>query len=122
MYVWREFGDRVGFQVIPDYERGAVSLVSATGAACILIHRDVLATIREHHGDEWFSAVTHPTGPTTFSEDMSFCVRVAAADIPLHVDTSVKTCHDKGGVFCDEHTFDRQQTLDAPKPEKVDAA
>lgn len=124
IYVWREFDDRVGFQVVAKYERNAVSLVSATGAACILIHRDVLATIRKQHGDEWFSALTHPTGPTTFSEDMSFCIRVAAIGVPIHVDSSVKTCHDKGGVFCDEHIFDRQQALDAPKvePEKVDVA
>lgn len=116
VYVWREFGDRVGFQVVADYERDAVSLVSATGAACILIHRDVLVAIRDQFGDEWFSAITHPTGPTTFSEDMSFCVRVAAIDVPIHVDASVKTCHDKGGLFCDEHAFDRQQALDDPKP------
>ena len=120
IYVWREWDDRVGFQVIPDYERDAVSLVSATGAACILIHRDVLVKIREQFGDEWFSAVTHPTGPTTFSEDMSFCIRVAACDLPIHVDSSVKTCHDKGGLFCDEHNFDRQQALDAPKPQPAE--
>lgn len=117
IYVWREFDDRVGFQVVVDYERDEVQLVSATGAACILIHRDVLEAIREQHGDEWFSAITHPKGPTTFSEDMSFCIRVAAADKPIHVDTGARTCHDKGGVFCDEHVWDRQQTLDAPKPE-----
>lgn len=124
IYVWREFDDRVGFQIVANYERNSVSVVSATGAACILIHRNVLTKIREQYGDEWFSTITHPKGPTTFSEDMSFCVRVAAVDVPIHVDTSVKTCHDKGGVFCDEWTFDRQQTLDAPAEaaEKVDAA
>jgi hypothetical protein len=115
VYVWRDYGDRVGFQVMANYERDAVSLVSATGAACILIHRDVLVAIRGEYGDQWFDAITHPIGPTTFSEDMSFCIRVAAIDRPIHVDTSVKTCHDKGGVFCDEWTFDRQQALDAPK-------
>lgn len=114
VYVWREWDDRVGFQIVADYKRNAVSVVSATGAACILIHRDVLVSIRDQFGDEWFSAITHPKGPTTFSEDMSFCIRVAAVDIPIHVDTSVKTCHDKGGVFCDEWVFDRQQALDAP--------
>lgn len=119
IYVWRDFGDRVGFQVVADYERDKVQLVSATGAACILIHRDVLKAIREQHGDEWWSAITHPTGPTTFSEDMSFCVRVAATDTPLYVDAAVKTCHDKGGIFLDEHAFDRQQALDAPVAEEL---
>lgn len=115
VYVWREYPDRVGFEVVADYPRDELALVSATGAACVLIHRRVLETIRERDGDNWFSPVTHPIGPTTFSEDMSFCVRVAAADFPMYVDTSIKTCHDKGGVFLDELAFDRQQALDAPR-------
>ena len=116
IYGWREFHDRVGFEVMADYPRDEVVPVSATGAAFILIHRSVLEKIRERDGDNWFSQVTHPIGPTTFSEDMSFCVRAAACDFPLHVDTSVKICHDKGGIFLDERAWDRQQALDAPQP------
>lgn len=121
VYVWREYPDRVGFEVVTDYPRGERVLVSATGAACVLMHRRVLDKIRERDGDNWFSQITHPVGPTTFSEDMSFCIRVAAADAPVYVDTSVKTCHDKGGVFLDEVAWDRQQTLDSPNPEPVGA-
>ena len=119
LYAWREFHDRVGFEVMADYPRDKVVPVSATGAAFVLIHRSVLEKIRERDGDNWFSQVTHPIGPTTFSEDMSFCVRVAACDFPLHVDTSVKICHDKGGIFLDERAWDRQQALDAPVPVPV---
>lgn len=114
VYVWREFDDRVGFQVVADYPRDEVTLVSATGAACILIHRSALETIRAKQGDEWFSLASHPKG-TRFSEDMSFCVRAQACDLPIHVHTGVKTCHDKGGIFLDEVAFERQQALDAPK-------
>ena len=121
IYAWREFHDRVGFEVHVDYPRDQVVPVSATGAAFMLIHRGALEKVRRNDGDNWFTQVTHPTGPTTFSEDMSFCVRMAAADIPVHVDTSVKTSHDKGGIFLDETTWDRQQTLDAP-PAAVSAA
>jgi hypothetical protein len=35
-------------------------------------------------------------------------VRLAALDIPVHVNTAVKTTHDKGGIFLDEETFDAQ--------------
>lgn len=116
IYAWREFDDRVGFEVVVNYPRDRVAPASATGAAFVLVHRRALERVRDRDGDNWFSQVTHPVGPTTFSEDMSFCIRLAAADVPLHVHTGVKTCHDKGGVFLDETTWDRQQALDAPVP------
>lgn len=113
VYVWRETPDTHGFQVIPDYPRDQMVLVSATGAACVLIHRSVLERVRDKYGDEWFSEIK--TDKAKFSEDMSFFIRAQACDVPVHVHTGVKTCHDKGGVFLDEETFDRQQALDAPK-------
>jgi hypothetical protein len=75
----------------------------------VLIHRNALQAVRDKYGPTWFDPITHPTGPTTFSEDLSFCVRVAGCDMPLYVDTSVKTTHDKGGVFLDEAFFDHQE-------------
>lgn len=111
VYVYRERENEVGFQVITDYPRDALVEASATGAACVLVHRSVLAAIREKYGNQWFDKVTHPVGPTTFSEDLSFFVRVAAVDQPVHVDTRVKTSHDKGGVFLTEERWDEQEAL-----------
>ncbi len=112
LYAWHEREDEVGFVPLMAYPRDQVFPVSATGAACILFHRSALETIRAAKGDTWFDPITHPTGkdgkPRAFSEDLSFCIRAASCDIPIHVDTSVKTCHDKGGVFLDEDEFDRQ--------------
>lgn len=113
VFDWYEDEQKVGFRSIPDYPRDSVVEVGATGAACILIHRSALETIRAKYGDCWFDRITHPTGPTTFSEDLSFCVRVAACDLPVFVNTAVKTTHDKGGVFLDEELFDRQQPQEA---------
>jgi hypothetical protein len=117
LYAWREFPDRVGFQVVENYERDAMVLVGATGAAFLLIHRSVLEKIREVYGDRWFDRIPHelpkPHG-TLFSEDMSFCIRVAGVDAPLYVHTGVKTCHDKGGRFYDEAEWDAQMRLLAP--------
>lgn len=134
VYVWREFPDRAGFQVVEDYERDALLEVSATGAAFLLVHRSALEKIRDaenlraaanaqvmHPGrdlvpEQWFDRIQHTIHDeagkvvfhTTFSEDLSFCIRVAGADLPVFVHTGVKTCHDKGGRFYDESEWDAQ--------------
>jgi GT2 family glycosyltransferase len=106
----------VGFRSIIDYPRDTVFPVGGTGAACLMIHRGALESVRSLVGDHWFDHVTHPGG-TVFSEDLSFCIRLAAADIPVFVDTSVRTTHDKHGVFLDEDEFDRCRALHAvPAP------
>lgn len=110
-YRWVETADEVGFQSILDLPDDTLMEVSATGAACLLVHRNALDAVRKAHGDHWFDRVTHPAGPT-FSEDLSFCVRLAAVDIPVFVHTGVGTTHDKGGIFLDREAFDRQD-LDA---------
>lgn len=112
VYEYLELDDEVGFRPIGDYKRDQVVQVAGTGAACLLIHRGALERVRARYGDAWFDQITHPTGdkgkPRTFSEDLSFCIRCAAVDAPIHVDTSVKTTHEKGGLFLDEETFDAQ--------------
>lgn len=113
LYEYVETGDEVGFRAIGDYPRESVVQVSATGAACLLIHRSALAAVREHYGDEWFTPARHPTGdhgrPRVFSEDLSFCTRLGGVGLPLFVDTGIKTTHEKGGLFLDEETYAQQQ-------------
>lgn len=101
----------VGFAPLRNLPDDAVMEVSATGAACLLVHRSALQRIRERYGDHWFDLISHPRGPT-FSEDLSFCIRLAALDIPICVHTGVDTTHDKGGIFLDREAFE-QQGLDA---------
>jgi hypothetical protein len=108
-YQERPNGER-GFQSITKYRRDAFQHVAATGAACLLIHREALTAV----GADPFMPITDPTAggngtPRTFSEDLSFCVRVQAAGLEMGVDTSIKTTHYKGGVFLDETTFAMQQ-------------
>jgi hypothetical protein len=102
-------GER-GFQSITKYRRDSFQRVAATGAACMLIHRDALEAI----GPEPFMPITDPTAggngtPRTFSEDLSFCVRASAAGLDIGVDTSIKTTHYKGGIYLDEVAFAMQQ-------------
>jgi hypothetical protein len=108
-YQERANGER-GFQSITKYRRDAFQHVAGTGAACLLIHREALAAV----GPEPFMPVTDPLAgghgtPRTFSEDLSFCIRVQAAGLDMGVDTSIKTTHYKGGIFLDETTFAMQQ-------------
>lgn len=113
VFEYLELAEELGFRPILNYDRDQVMRVAGTGAACLLIHRGVLETVRGQAGDTWFEPITHPTGvkgkPRAFSEDLSFCVRVAAAGFDVHVNTAVKTCHEKGGIFLDEDLFDQQQ-------------
>ncbi len=112
VYEYLELDTEVGFRPIKDYPRGETVQVAGTGAACLLMHRSALDAVRKMYGDRWFEPIVHPTGdngqPRGFSEDLSFCIRLAATGLPIYVDTSVKTTHEKGGIFLDEETFDLQ--------------
>ncbi|GGN40526.1 hypothetical protein FHR83_007017 [Actinoplanes campanulatus] len=112
VYEYVETDGEVGFRPIIDYPRDQVMPVAGTGAACLLIHRSALEVVRARYGDAWFDPIVHPTGlkgrPRTFSEDLSFCIRLQAVDLPVHVDTAVKTTHEKGFIYLDEETFEAQ--------------
>lgn len=115
VYEYVEQADEIGFRPILDYPRGQVMEVAGTGAACLLMHRSALETVRAQLGEVWFDPAQHPSAlngaPRWFSEDLSFCVRLAACGIPVYVDTSVKTTHEKGMAFLDEDAFDEQLAL-----------
>jgi hypothetical protein len=108
-YLERPNGE-AGFRSITKYRRDAFQKVAGTGAACILIHREALEAV----GQDPFMPITDPKAggngtPRTFSEDLSFCIRVQAAGLEMGVDTAVKTTHYKGGIFLDETAFAMQQ-------------
>jgi hypothetical protein len=117
VYYMHETADRVGFVPNFDYPRDQVVQVDGTGAACTLIHRRALEKVADKYGPEWYTPIRLRGDKTAnFSEDLSFCVRLAAVDVPIHVDTRVKTTHDKGGVYLDEEFFDLQQSVRALLP------
>lgn len=101
--------NKVGFTARLVYPADQIVQVAGTGSACVLIHRTVLEDVRAKYGDNWYTPITHPVGPTTFSEDLSFCVRVAAVDRSCWVHTGIKTSHDKGFAFLDEEYFVAQE-------------
>ncbi len=111
LYDFQESDGETGFMPTMDYPRNEVVQVSGTGAACLLIHFSALEEVRRKYGDTYFDQITLPHGdrgkPRTFGEDLSFCMRLIACGIPVFVDTSVKTTHEKGGIYLDEPTYDR---------------
>jgi len=89
---------RLAFTRYGEWPEDACMRVSATGAACLLIHRSALQRVRKDAHDlaaPWFreSGVGAPLA--LMGEDMTFCLRCAAAGVPVHVHTGVKAGHMK---------------------------
>jgi hypothetical protein len=91
LYWFNETDTDIGFQVMWNYRAGALNPVKATGAAFLLIHRGALETMRAKHGDTWWSRIKHPKAKSMWGEDTSFCARVGLCEIPVFVDTRVRT-------------------------------
>lgn len=87
------------------YPKDTLIRCDATGSAFILIHRSVLARMRDEYGDTWYSPVRNPTDGSIMSEDLSFCARAVMLDIPVHINTAAKTSHLKE-EHLDERVFD----------------
>lgn len=109
--IWEkdDAGEVIAFRTVLDYPRNAVIQVDSTGGAFLLIHRSALKRVQDEFGDNWFTQIQHPTKDEPFGEDTSFFIRCDQLGIPLHINTGVRTSHDKGGIFLTEQTFDLQQ-------------
>ena len=81
-----------GLNRLSDWEEGSLVPVDATGAACLLIHRDVFVKI-DSYGEAWpwFQETTFDN--VTVGEDMTFCLRARAAGFPIYVNTAVEFGH-----------------------------
>jgi GT2 family glycosyltransferase len=131
---WTFEGQRGGFQVRWDYPRDTLTRVHGTGSACILIHRGVFERVRDIYEaaqreagvrkdgdprwDSWYTRVTNPSTGELVGEDLSFCLRLMRAEIPVHVHTGVQTTHRKN-IWLSQEDYWRQRAL-APAPEPVE--
>lgn len=91
------------------YPADSVVQVSSTGAACLLVHRTVLADERwtvDGHPQPWFRESVLHGG--VVSEDHFFCLRAGKFGFPVHLDTAAKTGHVKTFV-ADEDLYLAQQ-------------
>jgi hypothetical protein len=103
MYELTEAGEgRLAFRRYSSWPEDTVMRVSATGAACLLVHRDALAAVEKHAGDlaaPWFRETGIGAPLALMGEDMTFCLRCAAAGVPVHVHTGVKAGHMKATML-----------------------
>lgn len=107
------------------YPRDALVRVGATGAACIMIHRRVLAAMSQpwpkgfgtfedgrKNPYPWFvEGIVGPNGEP-FGEDVTFCRRLHQMQVPIHVHTGIKCGHVKHFIL-DEEYFDRYLAAEA---------
>lgn len=109
IYGWHQDAHGHGFRAVSDYPRNELVRVAGTGAACLLVHRAVAGKVRAGHGDDWFTPVRYPDRRFV-SEDLSFCYRLGALGIPVHVHTGIKTTHAKQ-IWVSERDFLAHQAL-----------
>ncbi len=112
---WRTIDGESGFDTRWDYPDNTVIRCDGVGMACVLIHRSVFERIAAQFGPNWYSRTRNPSTNEMISEDLSFCVRANALEIPIHVHTGVKTTHAKTFWLAEEDYW-RQRALNEPPP------
>jgi GT2 family glycosyltransferase len=88
----------------------AMFQVAATGTGCLLIHRNVLTTMRDYgHSDgrigfskafPWFQECDF--FGVQMGEDVTFCVRAGQCGFPIHVNTGIQVGHIKSHLLTKE--------------------
>lgn len=100
-----------------DYPKDTVVEVDVTGAACLLIHRTVLESMREvfsyNYPFEWFQDTK--IGTAEVGEDVAFCVRARQLGFKVYVHTGIKIGHLKP-IIVDETLFERLEPYRSPEP------
>lgn len=71
--------------------------VDGTGPACMLIHRDVFERLDAAAEAPGLWYAEQVIDGRCFGEDLSFCLRLRAAGIPVHICTAVQVGHIKAG-------------------------
>jgi hypothetical protein len=115
LFDWLTLKDEQGFAIHWDYPNNTLMRVAGTGSACILIHRTVFEQIEDKFGPAWYNRAPNIYTGQLISEDLSFCVRAGALDIPIHVHTGIRTTHHKA-VWLSEEDYWRQRAVDPPPP------
>jgi hypothetical protein len=104
------------------YPQDSVFQVHSTGAACLLIHRSVLADARwldDGHPLPWFRESV--LWGDVCSEDHFFCLKAGSFGYPIFIDSRAKTGHVKTFI-ADEDGFLAQQAARAVEQEQEKSA
>lgn len=101
-----------------DYPRDQLVRCDATGAAFLMIHRDVLVAMRDRQFNRtfpWF--MEQELDGDAVGEDIAFCLRARQMGYPIHVHTGIKIGHHKSTVFTEE-IFDAQPPWEGVVPDE----
>jgi len=93
---------RLAFTRYASWPEDACVRVGATGAAFLLMHRDALGKVAAASGDSaapWFRESALGAPLSLLGEDLTFCLRCAAAGVPVHVHTGVQVGHLKATML-----------------------
>lgn len=101
IYQWTERPDGRRQFIAPSlYPVNELIRCEATGSAALLIHRSVFEAVskdlqqRGQLANTWYDRIRGTDGQF-IGEDISFCMRVGAAGLPIHVHTGARTTHYK---------------------------
>lgn len=95
-------------EAVYDYPRDTLVQVDSTGAAFVLIHRQVFAKMKERFGTRadgtpnhfpWFQEGLVTKDGVGLGEDTSFFLKAKALGIPVHVHTGARIGHTKAVVL-----------------------
>lgn len=120
VFDWANIDGQMGFAIRYDYKPNVLTQAAGTGSACVLIHRSVFEKVADQFGPTWYDRVPNTSAGQLVGEDLSFCMRVNAAQIPLFIHTGVRTTHMKTAWIGDEDYW-RQQVF-APARVEEEAA
>lgn len=95
IYDWTTTGEQMGYAVRWQFPDNTLVRCAGTGSAAILIHRSVFERLEKEHGAAWYNRIPNTTTGQLIGEDLSFCLRVGALNIPIHVHTGVEASHAK---------------------------
>jgi hypothetical protein len=135
--MWTEDDGHVAVEPVDEYPEDALVKVGATGAACLLVHKTVYAAMRRPspipgeqfdrriHGFgtlpnglpnpyPWFAEGLTTSKGIALGEDVAFCRRASALQIPIYVHTGVKLGHAKEWIIGPESHVDYVRERDRP--------
>lgn len=102
---------------VDNYPRGDTVEVSATGAACLLIRRDVLEKMELEYPTPYHWFEESSDGEAEVGEDVKFCLKASALGFPIVVDTSIVVGHVKTQVI-DDDSYWQQRRIQKKKRRK----
>ena len=109
LYQFAELDGNLTTVRVREYERDALVRCAATGAAWLLIHRDVLQAMKDREFNAafpWFQETQNGSEPV--GEDITFCLRAGICGFPIFVHTGIRVGHHKSIVLT-EQMFDAER-------------